>query len=266
VSRIADYLLASSDGPGTGFLTAAGPPRSGAVEWDQRTAYGHSFGCLFLGELSGTLPDRDRQQRVRAALERAVKFSVRARAADGGWRYTSRPPHSDVSVTATVLMALRAAHNGGVLVGKDVIEAGVHFLTSCQRPDGGFGYTGAPGETSMFARSAAALVGLFSAGVYAGPEVDRGLRYVMQFRPGRSLSPRELPPAHYYYAHYYAAVAMWTAGGEYWAAWGPAVRDELLARARNGVWDDPAFGPVYATAMSLIVLQLSDNYLPILQA
>ena len=33
---------------------------------------------------------------------------------------------------------------------------------------------------------------------------------------------------HYFYGHYYAAQAMWTAGGDYWAEWYPPIRDELL--------------------------------------
>jgi hypothetical protein len=266
VSRAADYLLAAANGPVFGFLTATGPPRFDVEGWNRYAMYSHGFGCLFLSELSGTLPDSNRQRRVRAALERAVKFTIRGQAKDGGWRYISQPPYSDVSATVTHLTALRAARNTGVLVHKKVVEAGARFLMSCQRPDGGFGYTRNSGETSMFARSAAALVGLFNAGVDAGPEVERGRQFVLQFRPGRSLSPRGLPPAYYYYAHYHATQAMRTAGGEYWAVWAPAARDELLARFRNGAWDDPTFGPVYATAMSLIVLQLADHYLPILQA
>ena len=35
---------------------------------------------------------------------------------------------------------------------------------------------------------------------------------------------------HYFYGHYYAVQAMWTAGGRYWSAWYPAVRDELVGR------------------------------------
>ena len=73
---------------------------------------------------------------------------------------------------------------------------------------------------------------------------------------------------YFYYAHYYAALAMWTAGGTHWAEWFPAVRDELLNRFRlgnQGSWVDPGHGAAYATAMACIVLQLPNNYLPILQ-
>jgi hypothetical protein len=70
----------------------------------------------------------------------------------------------------------------------------------------------------------------------------------------------------YYYGLYYAAQAMWTAGGKYWKEWYPAIRDELLTNRRphEGVWDD-RICPHYGTAMACIILQIPNNYLPILQ-
>ena len=97
--------------------------------------------------------------------------------------------------------------------------------------------------------------------------MEGGLKYLQQFTPGRQFSPREIPPQHYWYGQYYAALAMWTAGDDYWTPWLPAIRDELLAKARTGggAWNDPYQGTVYGTAMALIILQLPNNYLPILQ-
>ncbi len=79
-------------------------------------------------------------------------------------------------------------------------------------------------------------MGLYSASVPEDEEVnnkaiERGLRYLQQFMPNRLFNQRELPPAHYYYGQYYAALAMWSAGGDYWRTWFPAIRDELLGRA-----------------------------------
>lgn len=48
----------------------------------------------------------------------------------------------------------------------------------------------------MFARSAAALVGLFNAGVDGGPEVERGRQFVLQFRPGNSRRHTTTGPGH----------------------------------------------------------------------
>jgi hypothetical protein len=142
----------------------------------------------------------------------------------------------------------------------------VEYIRGCKSHDGGYSYMKGGGG-SAFARSAAAVVGLYSAGIYEGPEIASGLRYLQNYTPGRPFTTRDIPPGHYYYGQYYAALAMWTAGGDYWPNWFPAIRDELLARSRqgNGRWHDTQFGEAYATAMALIVLQLPNNYLPILQ-
>ncbi|MFO0797215.1 MAG: prenyltransferase/squalene oxidase repeat-containing protein [Gemmataceae bacterium] len=267
VSRIVDYLLSCAGGATPGFVVSQDAQRGFRGGQNQEAMYSHGFACLFLSEVSGMLPDPARQRQVKAALEQAVAFTVRAQNKEGGWRYEPQPQQADVSVTVAQMMALRAARNAGLFVRKSVVDAGVEFLKGCQQPDGGFGYTRSQMPYSMFARSAASLVGLFSAGQYSGPPIERGLRYVMQFLPSRRFSFREIPAHHYYYGHYYAALAMWTAGGEHWAQWFPAAREELLGRVRGagGVWADDHYGPAYATAMSLIVLQLPNNYLPILQ-
>lgn len=265
VSRALDFVLATGSRGVPGFLaTNDGQPGFGN---QQLSAYSHGFGSLFLAELCGMLPDRARQKQVKNMLELAVAYTVEARNREGGWRYEPRPSQADVSVTVAQMMALRAAKNAGVFVRKNVIDDGVAFIRACQNPDGGFNYF-KQGISSEFARSAAAIVGLNSAGIYSGREIERGLRYVMQFIPVRQFNNRDLmrQQKHYYYGHYYAALAMWTAGGDYWSQWFPAIRDELLSRARasGGVWSDP-IGQAYATAMSLIILQLPNNYLPILQ-
>lgn len=56
-------------------------------------------------------------------------------------------------------------------------------------------------------------------------------------------------------------------GGTYWRDWYPAIRNELLTSRRNdGSWDiGIQLGPHYSTAMALIILQVPNNYLPILQ-
>ena len=267
VSRAVDYVLAVGGGATPGFLSSP-DAQAGFRGQNQQAMYSHGFGCLFLSEVCGMLPDAARQRKAKGVLEQAVGYTVEARNKEGGWRYDKTPPVADVSVTVAQMMALRAAKNAGVFVRKTVVDAAVEYVRGCQTPDGGFSYFRGAGQgraDSAFARSAAAIVGLYSAGIYTGREIDRGLKYVQQYVPGRQFSFREIPPQHYYYGQYYAALAMWTAGGEYWSQWFPAIRDELLGRARGGAWADNYHGPAYATAMSLIVLQLPNNYLPILQ-
>ncbi|WP_162666911.1 prenyltransferase/squalene oxidase repeat-containing protein [Gemmata massiliana] len=271
VSRVVDYVTGSLADTNSGFL---GDNPFNRLASPQYATYGHGFASLFLAEVCGMLPDVQSQKKVRAVLEKATAFAVAAQNAEGGWRYEPNALPADVSVTVAMMMALRAARNAGVFVPKDVVRRGAKYIRDCQLTDGGFRYFRSIGlPESAFARSAAAVVGLYSASIPEDEKVnsaaiERGLRYLRQFVPNRQFSQHELSPAHYYYyGQYYAALAMWSAGGDYWRTWFPAIRDELLGRARanDGTWSGDQHGSAYATAMSLIVLQLPNNYLPILQ-
>jgi hypothetical protein len=265
VARSVDYVAGMANGRMRGFLTT---PDSQLVPLRNRPGpmYSHGFGAMFLSEACGMVPVAARDRATREALDQAVAFTLAAQNADGGWRYEPKAEFSDVSVTTAEMMALRAARNAGFHVPNGVFDRAAAFLKSCQVADGGFVYWKGDRQPA-FARSAASLVGLYSAGIYKGDEVDRALKYLAQFTPTRQLAFRELPPGHYWYGHYYAALAMWTAGEDYWTTWFPAIRNELLTRrnADGGRWTDRFHGESYATAMALIILQLPNNYLPILQ-
>lgn len=266
VAKAVEYVSSMAGGPTPGFLTIPESQTVGRLASYPSPIYSHGFGTLFLSEVCGMHPATAKDARVRAALEQAVDFTVKAQNKEGGWRYEPLAQYADVSVTVAQMMALRAARNAGLFIRKTVMDNAAAYVKGCQMPDGGFSYFKGQGF-SAFARSAAAIVGLYSAGIYEGKEVERGLRYLQQFTPGRQFSPREILPQHYWYAQYYAALAMWTAGDDYWTTWLPAIRDELLAKAQagGGAWTDVSHGSSYATAMALIILQLPNNYLPILQ-
>ncbi|MEM9185816.1 MAG: prenyltransferase/squalene oxidase repeat-containing protein [Planctomycetota bacterium] len=247
LDRCIDYLLANSQP--SGFITVGGATSQGPM-------YGHGFATLLLAEVYGMSP----QEEVRDKLSAAVKLIVGTQNDEGGWRYQPRPNDADVSVTICQVMALRAARNAGLHVPAETIDRTVAYVRRCQNPDGGFGYTPRD-SSSLFPRSAAGIVALYSAGVYEGAEIDRGLAYLDRQRPGvaRGRTP------HYFYGHYYAAQAMWQTGGERWQLWYPAVRDELLARQRpGGAWLH-SVGPQYATAMACIILQTPNDLVPIFQ-
>ena len=267
VSRATDYIVSrgSMNPDFPGYLNNTNTALSTG------SMYQHGFGALFLAEVYGMLPDADKQKRLRSMLEKAIGLTRNAQNREGGWRYTPTPNQADVSVTVAQLMALRAAKNAGVTVPKSVIDNCVTYIKACQLLDGGFCYVkGQRAVGSAFPRSAAAVVGLFSAGIYEGREIEDGLRYLLRFTPGRRAPFNEgRGPDHYHYAHYYAALAMWTAGGNYWSEWFPAIRDELIVKARQGSgnngWNGNDHGQAYSTAMTCIILQLPNNYLPIMQ-
>jgi len=262
VARAADYIIAKGS-----RTTPVGYLHNPDQQLSHSSMYQHGFGALFLAEVYGMCPDANRQRRVRDMLEKAISVTQKSQNNEGGWRYEPRPSQADVSVTVAQLMALRAAKNAGVAVPKSIVDKTVRYIKNCQMRDGGYAYQLGPASGSAFPRSAAALVGLFSAGIYTGDDVDRALNYLLRFMPGRRVNFLEARPEYYYYGHYYAALAMWTAGGNYWAEWFPAIRDELIQKARSGpggIWSD-LYGPSYATAMACIILQLPNNYLPIMQ-
>lgn len=264
VSRAADYLIEKGR-----TSTPVGYLQNTADVLAHGAMYQHGFGALFLAEVHGTFPDPERQAKARDMLEKAVALTVKAQNRQGGWRYEPKPTNDDVSVTVAQLMALRAAKNAGVFVDKAVVDKCVEYIKACQMPDGGFMYIrGQPGSGSLFPRSAAAIVGLYSAGIYDGPIIERGLKYLMKYLPtGPRVGIFEIRNEHWYYGQYYAALAMWTAGGNYWAEWFPAIRNDLLLRRDvRGLWGtNDFFGTAYSTAMACIILQLPNNYLPIMQ-
>lgn len=248
VSRCIDCLLANTQE--SGFILHQPAASHGPM-------YGHGFATLFLAECYGMSP----RPELREKLSKAVRLIVNSQNKEGGWRYLPQRADADISVTVCQVMALRAARNAGINVPRDTIDRSIDYVKRCQNPDGGFMYTQQGGE-SAFARSAAALVALYSAGIYEGPEINKGLTYLAQFAPKRGVARQE---PYYYYGHYYAIQAMWQAGGDQWARWYPAIRDELIARQhKDGSWIDP-ISVDFGTSMAILILEIPNNYLPIFQ-
>ena len=230
-----------------------------AADTSHGPMYGHGFAALFLGEVYGMNAD---DKRVRDALVKAVDLIIGTQNDEGGWRYNPVPYDADISVTICQIMALRSARNAGIKVPKKTIDKAVDYVRRCQNPDGGFKYMLQAGG-SAWPRTAAGVASLFYAGIYEDDSIERGLQYLRRTAmPGG----RSAGQAHYYYGHYYAVQAMYLAGADHWSAWWPAIRDELLAKqASNGGWLDHHAGGAYASAMSLIILQMPKRYLPIFQ-
>ena len=259
VTQALEYVISQEDAGRPGYLHKAGDSSHGPM-------YGHGFGTLFLAEASGVIHHKTLRDSVHETLKRAVDLIVRTQNARGGWRYHPGSTDADISVTICQIMALRSARNAGLYVPKETVDRCVRYVKSCQdRATGGFRYMDMMANGAAFARTAAGVAALYAAGVYKGPEVERGLEYLMRWLRDSQSSPRY--DMHYFYGHYYAAQAMWTAGGSYWAEWYPAIREELINRPRlhaDGSWPDQICNH-YGTAMACIILQVPNNYLPILQ-
>lgn len=228
-----------------------------AADTSHGPMYGHGYAALFLGEIYGQTND----PRVREALLKAVRLIVDTQNHEGGWRYHPQPFDADISVTITQIMALRSARNAGLSIPKETIERAVTYVRQCQNPaDGGFRYMLSAGG-SAYPRSAAGVASLQYAGVYEDDAVTDGLNYLNQAT--RGLGGRG--GGHFHYGHYYAAQAMFLAGGEYWADYFPRIRGILLERQQDdGSWASN-HGNTYGSAMSLLILQIPNRLLPIYQ-
>jgi prenyltransferase beta subunit len=247
VERGVTFLMKSVH-PSTGFIRGSGGGRM----------YGHGFATLCLAEAYGMMPSAGLRQKLRLA----VRCIVKSQKPDGGWRYDPRPyGSSDLSITICQLMALRAANNAGIKVGKNTITRAIKYTKQSANADGGFRYMLSSGGSS-FALTGAGVTCLYGAGEYNSKEAKKGLQFLKKHITRYRAQGRY---GHYFYGHYYAAQAMYQAGGKHWAFWYPKVRDQLLrTQLPNGSWQS-SVGNVYGAAMGSLVLQVPYNYLPIFQ-
>lgn len=244
VARCTEFLLSCSQA--NGYLVNSTEETHGPM-------YGHGFGTMFLAEVYGMTP----QPELREKLKRAVNLIILTQNDQGGWRYNPVPDEADISVTVCQVMALRAARNAGIGVPKEVIDAAVEYIKTCQNPDGGFRYRIFDAAESKFARSAAAIVALYTAGVTQDEAITRGFDYLQRQRQFKQETE------YYFYAEYYATQAHWHFGGDNWTETFPLIRDGLASRANENHWKNRVTGDEYATAMALIALQIPKNLVPI---
>jgi hypothetical protein len=231
--------------------------------------YGHGFATLALCEIYGMTHRKDLKPKIESAIrliEDSQTDDPSNQRAYGGWRYQPTKGDADISVTVVQVLALRAARNAGLKVSQATIDRAITYMRNCSnyQTDGGFNYQ-VRQQLSGPARTGAGVLSLMMAGLKDSPECQGGIRYLETHRLG---SGNDWPyREHYYYTLYYITQAMYQVGGEHWRQWYPLVRDRLL-RERNadGSWSSGSeAGSEYATAMSILVLQVPAGLLPIYQ-
>ena len=293
VERVLEFLLESQDRD-SGFISAHGT-----------RMYSHAFATLFLAEVFGMTRD----ERVRRALQSAVEFTYKAQNAQGGWRYVPNAEDSDMSITVCQVVALRAAKNKGIRVPRENIDAAVEYVLRSavtedlggQMERGSFKYqfhsmnrAAQENTRTSFALTAAGLTTLYGAGIYNDDDIarfvqDRGIsEYVGGHRPLPSFqtmrryvlrhyddvaSSEHRSHYFYFYGNYYAAQAMYIAGGRDWSTYYTRLRDDLVTRQLDdGSWrcnveyeDERGREYPLSTAIGAMLLQIPNNYLPIFQ-
>jgi len=252
VDRAARYLMRSSTPNGLIART----------EHEPRPMYGHGFSMLFLGQLYGMTEDVERAQELRDILQRAVQLTGRAQSPHGGWIYTPDSGGDEGSVTITQVQALRSCRNAGIAVPKNVIDLAMEYLVKSQNTDGGIRYSlNQRGGSSRPPITAAAVCCWFNAGEYDNPLAKRALAYSKE-----NITPDGVQRGHDYYAHLYLAQALYVSSDPTWPTYFAKRKQYLLRLQRpDGSWLGDGVGDIYGTALSLIILQLPFNQLPIMQ-
>jgi squalene cyclase len=216
--------------------------------------YCHGMATLALSQLYGMSGDVE----VKPVLKKAIDLIVRCQSREGGWRYNPEPSGADISVTIMQVMALRSAKSSGIHVPDETLKRAVDYINKCYEPrSGGFRYqpgSGSPG----FARTAAGVCVLQLTGGYDAKEIPRSIEYMKN-----NLDQKQ----HYWYGHYYACHAMHQVGGRDWETYYSKMRNLLLqTQGADGSWSKPyEVGPVYHSAIAVIILSVPENYLPIFQ-
>jgi hypothetical protein len=254
------------------FLTARSRPNGliGDAD-DDRYTYGHGFAMLFLSEVLGEEEDMERREELIRVLTNAVEFTGNAQTAAGGWGYVSAKDgggFDEGSTTITQVQGLRGCRNAGIPVPKEVIDKAVKYIHNCTLKDGAVQYS-SKGGGGRPAITAAAIACLYNAGEYDDDYVPRMMDYCR-----KHLDPSTRDSfGHWHYAHFYYSQVQYREGGEVWEDYRAAVEKRILSEATEAkvadqtayMWQQGYVGPVYTTALNLIILQLDNAYLPIYQ-
>jgi hypothetical protein len=224
--------------------------------------YCHGMATLALTQAFGMTGDED----VKKVLKKAVDLIVKTQNHEGGWRYDPSPTGADISVTIMQVMALRGAKDSGLNVPDKTIANAIEYINKCyDKRSGGYRYqpySSGPG----YARTAAGLCVIYLGGEeeikkHDADEIRKTVEYMERTGDDN---------AHYWYGHYYAAHALNQVGGEIWEKYYDRMKTTLLPRQKSsGEWYEPrreaAYGPVYQTAIAVLILSVPTHYLPIYQ-
>ncbi|HUR29200.1 MAG TPA: prenyltransferase/squalene oxidase repeat-containing protein [Planctomycetota bacterium] len=269
VERALDFVLGSVQDDG--YVTHAGS-----------RMYSHAFATMFLAEICGMTERPD----VRAKLQLAADFIVHSQNVDGGWRYEPYAVESDMSIVVCQVLALRAARNIGVRVPKAVIDKAARYVVDSavtegstsrafgrpinyQSEIGSFHYQKQDGSRSSFPLTAAGVTALHGVGIYSAESIDAGVHYLMANLDHFNRERGRSDGYHYFfwYGHYYAVQAMYTAGGPAWESYFESVRSEILSgQNSDGSWPNKVGpGPAFGTACATLILEIPYRFLPIFQ-
>ena len=255
---------------GLDYLIGRCDPETGEFHDDGDNAsrmHGQGYAMLALAEaygMYGTRPGSPERTRIAEVLRRSVDLVSSIQTEVGGWWYHAAfSSEHEGSITICIVEALRAARNAGIHVEKTVIDKAVKYVKRSQKRDGSVRYK-LNDDTSTFALTAAGVTTLQASGDYDSEFIDKGFEYMLRKDPLLNRVALERYPQ---YTRFYAAQAYYQYKDlSHWKRWYPLLIDECRElQFTNGSFPNSMYGPVYATALTTLTLQVSFGYLPIFQ-
>ena len=237
------------------------PKKGGSLHQKQGTMYAHGLATICLTEAYAMTKDRNLKKPAQAT----VAFVMYAQdPAGGGWRYNPRQT-GDTSVVGWQLMALKSGYMGYLTVDPNCTAKAMNFLNTVQQENGAFyGYM-TPGKGA-----ACTAIGLLCRMYYGwkqdNPALKKGVEWLNQMGPSNDM-----------YFNYYATQVMRHYGGDPWTQWNARMRDRLVDSQikdeshAKGSWNPAGShsdhgGRLYATALSIMTLEVYYRHQPIYQA
>ena len=227
-----------------------------------RPALGQGFALLFLSQVYGML-DRKRDERIKEVLNSGIQYILDHQTPAGGWYedYGKQATHYWI-ITVSQIQALRAARRCGLVVPKGRIERAIKFVErtpfcTCSAP--------------CYGNDAARLVTLIAAGDYANESLAPGAKKLYS-----NIKYNFTQLSYPIYTHLYAAQALHFQGQSLWTSYYSRIRDTLIRTQKTsttgyGFWERQYKGHarhkpgrVYATAVACLILQIPNQYLPML--
>jgi uncharacterized cupredoxin-like copper-binding protein len=244
-------------------------------------SYGHAITTMAIAEAYGMT----KSAALKEKAQKAVDIILKRQNEYLGWGYYKQPsPRNDTSVTGWQVMALKSAKSAGLSIGQGFEGAQNHFKIVTPDIIGGdsepklsrhVGYMFMTPDKVVVQRkrnSTMTAIGCL-ARVFMGEDTEGIMlrahgNKLLEHLPGQDKDGN-------FYMWYYATLAMFQMGGEYWKQWNVALKKVLLDSQRkggceDGSWDPmkksytcPKTGRIFSTATGCLSLEVYYRYLPI---
>jgi len=244
----------------------------------QHGAYEHPIATYAIAEAATFCKQLDiNVPNLMEVTQKAGQLIIDNQNANGGWAYSYsvKGGHTDLSVVAWQLQALKACYHTGIEFKGLTRSAnrGLEYTEKLQNAQGGFGYNSpnANHAKGYFSLTGAGVLSLQMWGKGNQSAVRKGAKYIednTKFDYNTEFADL--------YGHYYEAQAMMNRGGQQWKKYNEIFRDQLLKNQNpNGSWKAPGGGKSvraagatyvtnehYRTCLNILMLEVYYRFLP----